>query len=99
MKEISMENANHRNHPLEWRLDDVCLMCLVETIESSSGLLQVHRRFALLTLNQRLGHDESPFNPHTTSKLNNKALVKLLRKNHTISAKVLAVILGNFGET
>ena len=99
MKEISMENGNHRNHPLEWRLDDVCLMCLVETIESGSGLMQVHRRFALLTLNQRLGHDQSTSSPHTASKLNDKALVKLLRKNHTIATKILAAILGIVDES
>lgn len=94
-----MENSNHRNHPLEWRLEDFCLMCLVETIESGSGLMQVHRRFALLTLNQRLGHDQSTSNLHTAARLNDKALVKLLKKNHIISTKVLAAILGTVDES
>lgn len=95
MKQINFENDNHRFHALEWRLEDVCLMCLVETIESNQGLMKIHRRFALSTLNQRLGHDPSTSTPQSASKLDdNKALTRLLQKNQTIATKLVAVLLG-----
>lgn len=100
MHESELQSENHRAHPLEWRSDSTCLLCLLEII-SSEGChrLKIHRRFALATLSQRLSPEpvvvsSSQLVTSQAQASRNRSLPRLLQKNRSIATRVLAALLG-----
>lgn len=100
MHESELQSENHRAHPLEWRSDSTCLLCLLEIISSETcHRLKIHRRFALATLSQRLSPEpvvvsSSCLVQQEEGAKKTRSLPRLLQKNHSIANRVLTVLLG-----
>ena len=86
-----LTSADHDRHALEWRSQDLCLLCVIDAVQGQNG--KIHKRFALSSLMQRLSVSAA-ISLSQQDAIAQKNLTGVLHNNRHVSAKLLLCLLG-----